>query len=181
MSDKIEIQLSKAKLFFGVSGSILFVILGICLFLNAGMLSGNSDSLFQNSMLRKVVGAITVLFFGATGLFGVSKLLTNNIGLAIGRDGIVDNSNGSSIGLVEWGDITEINTQQVMSTKFLLIHVVDPEKYISKAKNAMVSRLMKSNMKMYGTPISITSNTLKIDFSKLEELVRSEFTKYEGA
>ena len=181
MNDKIEIQLSKAKLFFGVGGSILFVILGISLFLNADMVSENSTSLFQNPMLRKVVGSITVLFFGATGLFGVSKLFTNNIDLTIGRDGIVDNSNGSSVGLVEWSDITEINTQQVMSTRFLLIHVVDPEKYIKKAKNAMVSRLMKSNMKMYGTPISITSNTLKIDFSKLEELVRSEFAKYEDA
>ena len=36
---------------------------------------------------------------------------------------------------------------------------------------------MRSNMKMYGTPISITTNTLKYSFVKLEQLVQSEFER----
>ena len=64
-----------------------------------------------------------------------------------------------------------------MSTKFLLINVTNPEKYIGKAKNRMKAKLMRSNMKIYGTPLSITSNTLKYDFGKLEQLIQTEFER----
>ncbi len=68
-----------------------------------------------------------------------------------------------------------------MSTKFLLIGVENPEKYIGKAKSGIKARLMKTNMKMYGTPLSITSNTLKYDFNELEKLIQTEFEKNKNA
>ena len=68
-----------------------------------------------------------------------------------------------------------------MSTKFLLINVTDPEKYIGKAKSGMKAKLMRSNMKMYGTPLSITSNTLKYDFGELEQLIQTEFDRNKNA
>ena len=49
------------------------------------------------------------------------------------------------------------------------------EKYIGKAKNGLRAKLMRSNIKMYGTPLSITSNTLKYNFGKLEQLIQTEF------
>ena len=58
-----------------------------------------------------------------------------------------------------------------------MIHVTNPEKYIGKAKSGMKAKLMRSNMKVYGTPLSITSNTLKYDFDELEKLVLTEFEK----
>jgi len=76
---------------------------------------------------------------------------------------------------------SEIKTEQVMSTKFLLIEVKNPEKYIGKAKSRMKARLMKTNMKMYGTPLSITSNTLKYDFNELEKLIQTEFENSKNA
>ena len=68
-----------------------------------------------------------------------------------------------------------------MSTKFLLIDIVNPEKYIGKAKNRIQARLMKANMNMYETPLSITSNTLKYDFGELEKLIQSEFEQNKNA
>ena len=116
-------------------------------------------------------------FFGATGIYGIVKLFDKKIGLIIDSDGITDNSNASSIGLIEWNDITEIRTKQIMSTKFLLIDIVKPEKYIGKAKNGMQAKLMKANMNMYETPLSITSNTLKYNFGELEKLIHTEFKR----
>jgi len=57
----------------------------------------------------------------------------------------------------------------------------NPEKYIEKAKNGMKARLMKTNLKMYVTPLSITSNTLKYDFNELEKLIQTEFEKNKNA
>lgn len=137
--------------------------------------------LLRNPMVVKSVGIIASIFFGATGIYGIRKIFDNKVGLIIDENGITDNSNASSIGLIEWNDISEIKTEQVMSTKFLLIEIENPEKYIAKAKNKMKARLMKTNMKMYGTPLSITSNTLKYDFDELGKLIQTEFEKNKNA
>jgi len=125
----------------------------------------------------QIIGVIDILFFGAAGFYGIKKMFDKKVGLIIDSNGITDNSNESSIGLIEWNDITEIRTKQVVSTKFLLIDIVNPEKYIGKAKNRIQARLMKANMNIYETPLSITSNTLKYDFGELEKLIQTEYKK----
>ena len=177
MAEKIEIPLSQNKLFLGIGGSLLFVILGVWLFLNVESFQENSTLFLRNPIAIRTFGVIAILFFGATGVFALKKLFDKKAGLIIDENGITDNSSGGSVGLIKWSDINEIVTQQVMSTKFLLIHVEDPEKYIGKAKNGMKAKLMKANMKMYGTPLSIASTTLKCDFGKLETLLKNEFEK----
>ena len=181
MKETIEIPISKNKLILGIVGSIMFVILGMWLFTNSTEFKNYSMRLLRNPMVIKSVGIIGMMFFGATGIYGIRKLFDKKVGLIIDKNGITDNSNASSIGLIEWKDITEIKTEQVMSTKFLLIKVKNPEEYIEKAKNGMKARLMKTNKKMYGTPLSITSNTLKYDFNKLEKLIQTEFEKNKNA
>ena len=178
MQEKIEIPLSKGKLLFGIGGSIMFVVLGVWLFLNSANVSEEAISFLQEPIFRKIVGILCILFFGAAGFFGLSKLFKTSTGLSIDAQGITDNSNAGSIGLVEWTDIEEVKTEQVVSSKFILIHVSDPEKYIGKAKNKMIAKIMRSNLKMYGTPITINANTLKINSSKLEELVSTKFEEF---
>ena len=137
--------------------------------------------IFNNPKSIRTIGIIAVLFFGATGIFGIKKLFDKKIGLIIDSNGITDNSNASSIGLIEWTDITGIRTEKVMSTKFLLIDTINPEKYIGKAKNSIKAKLMRANMNMYRTPLSITANTLKFDFNELEKIINSEFKKNKNA
>ena len=181
MESKIEIPLSKNKIILLTLGSFLFVVAGIWLFTNSTEFQNHSMRLLRNPIVVKSVGIIATLFFGATGIYGIRKFFDKKVGLIINENGITDNSNASSIGLIEWNDILEIKTEQVMSTKFLLIEVRNPEKYIEKAKSGMKARLMKTNMKMYGTPLSITSNTLKYDFNELEKLIQIEFEKNKNA
>ena len=132
----------------------------------------------ESIMLFGVVG---ILFFGAAVIYGVKKLFDKKVGLIIDSNGITDNSNASSIGLIEWNDISDIRVMQVMSTKFLLIDILNPEKYIGKAKNGVQAKLMKANMSIYQTPLSITSNTLRYDFGELEKLIRNEFKRNKNA
>lgn len=181
MNDIIEIPISKNKLILGIGGSILFVILGIWAYINAYEFHDSVIMIFRNPLIIKGFGILGILFFGATGIYGINKVFDKKVGLRIDSIGITDNSNASSIGLIEWNDITEIRTKQVMSTKFLLIDIVNPEKYIDKARNNAKAKLMKTNMKFYGTPLSITSNTLKYNFEKLEKLIQTEFEKNKNA
>ncbi|MGS0748614.1 STM3941 family protein [Halpernia sp. GG3] len=124
-----------------------------------------------NPTLIKGVGIASVLFFGATGIYGIKKLFDNNVGLTIDDSGIIDNTNATSIGLIKWADIIEKRTEQVMSTKFLLIFTKDPNEILEKVSR-MKRKLMAGNMKMYGTPLSITSTTLKYNFNALKKLLK---------
>ena len=169
---KIEIPLSKTKLLFGIGGSILFVVLGYYLL----MTIADQQTRF-NPTLIKGVGIAGILFFGATLIFGVKKMFDKTIGLTINENGIFDNTNASSVGLIKWTDITEIKTEQVASTKFLLIYTNNPDFYLDKVKG-FKKKLMEGNNKMYGTPLSITSNTLKYSFNDLESLLKTRLNEH---
>jgi hypothetical protein len=171
--DTIEIPLSKTKILFAISGSILFILLGLYLFTT---LSEQQTS--YNPMLAKGAGIAAILFFSATGIYGIRKFFDNTIGLMVDEKGITDNTNASSIGLIHWSDITEIKTGQVMSTRFLLIYTKNPSGILDRAKG-MKRKLMAANMKMHGTPLSITSQALKYKFADLEKLLTERLHQYQ--
>jgi hypothetical protein len=174
--DKIEIPLSKTKLLLGIAGSILFIVLGIWLFTYSNEFQNMPLRILRNPTIIKIAGIAGVLFFGATGFYGIKKMFENNVGLLIDDNGIIDNTNASSIGLIKWSDIMEIKTEQVMSTKFLLIYTKDPNGILAKV-TGIKRKLMAGNLKMYGTPVSITSNTLKYNFNDLEKLLKDRLNK----
>lgn len=162
MNSEIKIPLNKFKISLLTIGSILFVIAGYF-------------------MLWNFIGIIAIIFFGATGVYGLAKLFDSKTGLKIDSNGITDNSNATSIGLIKWKDIYQIRSEQVASEKFIMIDLIDPDKYLDKVKNGLKKRLMKTNMRMYGTPISITSRTLKYNFLELERILRTEFERNKNA
>ena len=93
-------------------------------------------------------------------MFGKTNRLT------IDENGIFDNTNASSVGLINLTDITAIKTEQVASTKFQLIYTSNPDFYFDKVKG-FKRELMEGNNRKYGTPLSITSNTLNYYFNDL--------------
>jgi len=164
--NKIEIPLGKTKLLLGIGGSLLFIVAGYFLFTTLAY-----KQTILNPSFVKAAGVAGILFFGATGIYGIRKLFDKSIGLIIDENGIFDNTNASSIGLIKWSDITGIEVKQVQSTRFLLVYAINPEDYMNKAKG-IKRKLMVANNKFYGTPLSITSNTLKCSFDELENLIR---------
>ncbi len=174
MTDKIEIQLSKTKILFLLLGATVFVILGILFIMNTEQFE---SARFSNPETIRIAGILSVAFFGLCLVFIARKLFDKKVGLTIDQNGITDNSNTTSVGLIEWNDITNIGTVQVASTKFLMLETDKPEKYIARAKNAFSKRAMQANHQMFGSPLSITSNSLKIKYDDLEKLIREEFEK----
>lgn len=179
MSETIEIPLSKKKITLLLLASIAFVVSGIWIATNPEIFIPNIFRITNPEIIR-IGGIAGILFFGAGGIYGIKKLFDKKVGLIIDVNGITDNSNASSVGLIDWNDIVEIKTQQVMSTRFLLIFIDNQDKYLDRV-NGLKRKLMQGNLKMYGTPLSITSNTLKYDFVKLEKLIQTEFKKIKNA
>ena len=174
MSSNIEIKLSKKKIFLLFIASVFFVIFG---FLGAIKPEDFVSTIFRNPEIIRISGILGVCFFGIGIIFIARKLFDNKPGLIIDHYGITNNTNAMNMGLIEWEDITGIEKKQVMSTKFLILLTNNPEKYINRAKNIISKQAMNMNNKTYGSPISITSNSLKINFDDLEKIITSEFEK----
>ncbi|MGJ1285084.1 STM3941 family protein [Sphingobacterium spiritivorum] len=172
MNSKVVIALSKRKGTISFVFSFLFFIVGGWAILYPEQLVSH---LFRNPDFIRIIGFSAIVFFGGACFFIGRKLFDNKPGLIIDENGITDNTNATSVGLIEWTDITGIEIAQVMSNKFLIIHISTPEKYLSRAKNMFAKKSMQMNNKTYGSPISIISQSLKIDFKELENLIRSEW------
>ena len=172
--NEIKIPLSKTKLIFAFIGSVTFILLGREFILKP---EKYVSTVMRSTELIAVVGFASVIFFGLCLIYIIYKAFDKKPGLIVNANGITDNSNFASVGLIEWSEIIGIRTQQIMSTKFILIDVLNPEKFIQKSSKYKAS-LMKANLKMYGTPLSITSNSLTYNFEKMESLLKTEFEKY---
>jgi hypothetical protein len=172
--NRIEIPLSKSKILLLLFGAFGFVVFGVLFIVNPDKYI---SPIMPSPDFIRIVGFASVLFFGAALFYGMKKMFDNTVGLVIDETGITDNSNASSTGLIKWVDITEIRTEQVASTKFLLIYTNNPEEYLDKAKG-FKRKLMQGNNKMYETPLSITSNSLKCDFNELENLLSDRLNQH---
>ena len=173
MKDTIEIPLSKAKLLLNVGGSLMFVVLGIGLITTIAYEQTKLPPLFV-----QIVGGASILFFGMTGYYGIKSLFKGDVGLVIDREGITDRTSATSVGFIEWRDVIGIRSEQVLSTKILLIDTSDPQKYLQRASNKALAKLMQGNMSMYGTPITIAANTIDYNFKDLEHLLVEHFENY---
>lgn len=175
MKQNIEIEISKTKSLLALLGCIGFVLISIWFICNPEQFINWKNRSENIILFIGIIGAITFSFFG---FFILKKIFDTKKGLIITKDGIIDNSSAISIGIVYWNDMKKIEVHNVASTKFLILILVDPHKYIELAKNKFSKQAMKANYKLYGLPIAISSNSLKISFSKLEALIVKEFKKY---
>lgn len=122
------------------------------------------------ALIVMIVSFASIGFFGLCGIYGLIKLFDNKPGLIINEQGILDNSSAVSGNLIKWEDITGFEIEQVKSTKFLLIFVKNPEFYLERV-NMFKRFWMSSNEKFYGTPLSISSNSLKCNFDELITII----------
>ncbi len=117
-----------------------------------------------------------VVIFGVASVFLFIKLFGNKSGLVINKQGIIDNTNSSSVGLISWSEITKIYKKKVISIEILIIEIKNPEEYIQKA-NGLKKLGLRQNLKSYGTPITLTSVGLKCSFNELERLILESYNQ----
>ena len=177
MNKEIIIPLSKTKILLLFIVAIAFVIFGIW-FLNDPEKFANSSYRPRSSEFIQIIGIVAVIFFGICGIFAFKKLFDKKNGLVINDNGITDNSSGTSVGLIKWNDIIGIGIAQVHSQKFIMLEVSNPEYYIDLKKNKIGKMAMRANYDKFGSPISISANSLKTNFEELKTMIDNRFENY---
>lgn len=174
-ADELVIKLSKSKAILMILGSFGFVAAGYWLFtMDAAAMKEMpiDDPLFIHG-----VGIVSMVFFSLTGIIGIRKLFDKRPGLVLNSAGIIDNSSGLSAGFIPWSEITGAETYEVRRQKMLIIKVRNPEEFIQRG-NVLRQAMVKMGSKLSGSPIAITSNTLKINFQELLATFAQYHKKY---
>lgn len=174
---RVEIEISKTKMKLTVLGSLIFVGIGIFLLIN----TPKTENVFFGSFtLIFLIAIANIVFFGLIGILVFRKLMENKMGLIIDEKGIIDNSSGLSVGLVLWSDIDSIKETKVFNQKFVSLILRNPQEYIAKVKSGFKRKGMYTNLKMVGSPINISSNSLKISFMDLHHLLVEKWQESKG-
>ena len=172
--DRIRIPLSKRKLILALLGSLLLVVGGLWMVSNPERFQ---STVFSNQTFIFLMGIVSILFFGTCGFYISKKLADPRPGLIIDGTGITDNTSGISAGFIPWSDIKEFKTAQVINQKFIMVIVYNPEYYIERQTNSIKKNAVTVNYRSYGSPVSISANALKCNFSELERILQTEFEK----
>ena len=167
-SDETVIELSKTKLLLFLLGAAVFVAAGIWMF-SLDDASIQSRRSFNDPVYVHGLGLVAIIFFGICGLYALKKLFDKRPGLIFNNSGIVDNASSISPGFIPWSEVLGAGVFEIQKQKLLIVMVRDPQRYIARG-NLLRRTLNKANYKMVGSPISIASNTLAINFSELVSL-----------
>lgn len=166
----MSIALSKGKLLLSTLGAFAFVAIGFWFVLAPPTRTGSS----LESTLLMVLGLVAILFFGGIAILVISKLFDSSPGLIIDEQGLMDNSGGLSAGQILWEDIEDISLLQIQRQRLILILVKNPQDYLDRQSNGWKRKLMAMNYRQYGTPLSISTNGLKISFAELLEILKQQ-------
>ncbi|MGN7812805.1 STM3941 family protein [Flavobacterium sp. 22076] len=173
--ERFEFKKSNKKIMFLLIASFALSTLGVFMIMSPEKFI---SFLFRNEKLILIAGIVSFVFFGIAFAFILKKNLTSQIGIVIDENGIIDNSSAVSLGFIDWKDVKAIRKNNVLSTQFLLIDVNNPNEYLNRAKNRIILSLLKSNLNVYGTPISISSTALKCDFDELQKIINDSYKSY---
>jgi hypothetical protein len=171
----IEIPLSKKKLILLLAASMGFVAAGCWLLIDPPVLK---NPFLGNPIVIFFVGIASVLFFGLCGFFIIRQLPVKKTGLIIDNNGLTDISSAVSVGQILWSDIEEISVVKIQRQRLILLKVKNAQAFIEKQPSGFKRKIMQMNLNMYGTPLSITANSLQIKFDDLLNMISQKLKEH---
>jgi hypothetical protein len=161
---RLEIPASKSKIILMLLAALAFVAVGLWFVISPPAIS---NSFWGDPTKIAIVGYASIIVFGLCAFWLIRKIPDSKPALVIDDTGLVDNSGFVSAGEISWSDIEGISVIEIQRQKLIMVHVKNPKLYIERQTSVFKRKSMELNNKMYGTPISITANGLKISFESL--------------
>jgi hypothetical protein len=142
----------KSRIFILGLLSFFFVALGVLFLYIASIADGDV-------WVLRVVGIISILFFGFGLLYCVYSFLSNKPALIINDEGIHDNSSFLAAGMVKWEEILDFQWVHLQRQVFLGLITHDPLLIINRTKG-FKKVLNKINRRFMGTQVNIPVRVL---------------------
>jgi hypothetical protein len=119
----------------------LFCLLSDCIYFVVAVLIRHES--LATSLLFVIVGAFGLGLFGWLSLWYFLAIFQNSPALMITHDGIYDNSEPWSPGLVYWSEIKGINKRRILFWKVVVIELYNRDGIISRQKGIIKRNLFK--------------------------------------
>ncbi len=172
--DTVIIEFSKRKILLRALGCFAFVLLGIYVWHIADIQT------HYPPLCYKIVSGLTVFFFGIGCILLPYKLFDTRPGLIIDNYGIqFDKGLNKTRPTIAWRTITGFEITEIKRTKILLVFINNTEEIINQ-EGKWQQKLMRLGLKMYGTPISISTGTYKCGFNELVKILTDRWNEQKG-
>lgn len=170
----IVVGLSKRKLLLLLLGSVTLVAASSWMWASADT---------QDRYPPLLLWAVSILgnvFFGVGSMVAAKKLLDRQPGLMLDEQGIWYNTGVGAPREVRWANVRGFEVLDINRTRVLLVLVNNPQELLDQQRGWQ-QRLMRLNLQQYGTPYSISSTVLQIDFDELVKTVIDYYRAGKGA
>lgn len=157
MDERLEFTASKIKIIGLLILTVMFVGLGIWL------------TTYEKGSFERLIGFISIGFFGLGFFVLPPRLKLSGPALILSREGVEDFR--LKVGLIPWTDIEVIRLSQVQTTKFMELHLINPEMY--SARLPWNLKLFEQLNRMFHySPFSITFTELSPGFDQAVNYVQ---------
>ena len=133
----------------------------------------------------KFITGVLGLFAGALAIFaifGFYRLKKEGfVGLFLSGQGLNDISTGNTYGMVQWSDIYKIKITEDIEHprhKYIILKVVDPQKYIDRETIGSKRRSMTLKFHYYGSPVCFSNRALDCSFDELYNTIQLYYENY---
>ena len=173
----MEIPYRKSKNITLFIAGFLLIIAGLFLIFNP---PSNSHPILGNPMF---LGFIAGLFFiGTWKLVSTAWRRTKSkaAGMRVDELGLEDFTNKMNIGHLSWDKVSKLEVKEVVSSKFIVVYLHDPEAYISSQDDDWRKRQLRSRLSDYGSPYCVSTSSLQTNTSALFDLLQEYKLKFDG-
>jgi hypothetical protein len=171
-SNQITVPISKRKVIDFLVQSIELLTFGLFLILTAKRFSG---VMYPYKTFNLVAGGLCILCSIYLGFHSLKNLRTNKPGLIIDPTGLQKRIRRNYGGPIAWIDINRIYIKKIFWRKVIFLDVNNPNIYIKRQKNWFTKVNMIFDYKIFDSPLSITTDGLKITFEELYQLLNKYF------
>jgi len=175
--ENIEIYSSKKKSFLLLIASLIFVIGGIYMFIDAEYPTPYRS---RSPIFIKGIGILSVLFFGLGIYVSIRQLISDQLILIIDKFGLNVNPKGPIIETIEWKNIEGFSEIKIQSTKIVIININNSNYWIDKEGKKIKKMLLKFNVKNYGSPFNLSANSMQISHQDLMKILNENLKKFKA-
>ena len=153
---------------------MLGLLVGAIALCGGGILAWN-----EGSIEYQIVAVVGWAFFGLGSLFLVKKIIKRTPSLIVNYSGIFDNSSAYGAYFLRWDEIESIGIESMKvrssrhQIRLIAIRLKDPEAFLAQ-QSAFKAFLLRWNIKLVGTPVTISTNTLPMKLEELLAVIRAK-------
>lgn len=128
-------------------------------------------------------GIIAILFLAsAFKLIQIAWRRTNSRspGMLVNAKGIEDFTSKINEGFLSWSEVADFEVKEVVSSKFIVVYLHNPEQYLSSQKKGWRKNQLLDRYKNYGSPYCVATTSLQTNTKALYELLKEYKSQYDA-